>query len=165
MDLLRQFYVLPHWDRSCRSNLQSLLVIRHVGTFLDTFMADAQHCFLTSSVTFPRVPLVADLWLFVGCLTSQQHASVSQGRICSDNVTCCHSEIEVADQTFYLTQSQYTDTRPASPGADLIIPGDWHGSHLNANFWVTGMTRPGKIPSQAGFEPWIFRSRGRRLNH
>ena len=26
--------------------------------------------------------------LLVGCLTSQQHASVSQGRICSDNFTC-----------------------------------------------------------------------------
>ena len=42
--------------------------------------------------------------LFVGCLTFQQHASVSQGRMCSDNFTCCHTEIEVADQTFYLTQ-------------------------------------------------------------
>ena len=52
-------------------------------------------------------------WL-VGCLTSQQQASVSQGRICSDNFTCCHTEIEDADQTFYLTQSQYTDTRPIS---------------------------------------------------
>ena len=29
--------------------------------------------------------------LFVGCLTSQQHASVSQGRICSDKFTCCHT--------------------------------------------------------------------------
>ena len=29
-------------------------------------------------------------WL-VGCLTSQQQASVSQGRICSDNFTCCHT--------------------------------------------------------------------------
>ena len=29
--------------------------------------------------------------LFVGCLTSQQQASVSQGRICSDNFTCCHT--------------------------------------------------------------------------
>ena len=38
--------------------------------------------------------------LFVGYLTSQQHASASQGRICSDNFTCCHTEIEVADQTF-----------------------------------------------------------------
>ena len=37
--------------------------------------------------------------LFVGCLTSQQHASVSQERICSDNFSCCHTEIKVADQT------------------------------------------------------------------
>ena len=41
--------------------------------------------------------------LFVGCLSSQQHASVSQGRICTDNFTCCHTEIEAADQTFHLT--------------------------------------------------------------
>ena len=41
--------------------------------------------------------------LFVGCLTSQQQAGVSQGRICSDNFSYCHTEIEVADQTFYLT--------------------------------------------------------------
>ena len=34
-----------------------------------------------------------------------------------------------------------------------------------ANFEVTGMTRPGKIPSQAGFEPRIFGPRGGRLNH
>ena len=62
---------------------------------------------------------------FVGCLTSQQQASVSQGRICSDNFACCHTEIEVADQTFYLTQSQYTDTGPTSPSADPITPGAW----------------------------------------
>ena len=72
--------------------------------------------------------------LFVGCLTSQQHASVSQGRICSDNFTCCHTEIEVADQTFHLTQSQYTDTGPTSPSADPITPGAWQGSHWSANF-------------------------------
>ena len=80
----------------------------------------------------------------VGCLTSQQQASVSQGRICSDKFTCCHTEIEVADQTFYLTQSQYTDTGPTSPSADPITPGAWQGSHWSANFEVTGMTRPRK---------------------
>ena len=74
--------------------------------------------------------------LFVGCLTSQQQASVSQGRICTDNFTCCHTEIriQVADPTFYLTQSQYTDTGPTSPSADPITPGAWQGSHWSANF-------------------------------
>ena len=72
--------------------------------------------------------------LFVGCLTSQQQASVSQGRICTDNCMCCHTEIEVADQTFYLTQSQYTDTGLTSPSADPITPGAWQGSHWTANF-------------------------------
>ena len=88
--------------------------------------------------------------LLIGCLTSQQQASVSQGRICSDNLTCCHTEIEVADPTFYLTQSQYTDTGPTSPSADPITPGAWQGSHWSANFEVTGMTRPRKNPVAGG---------------
>ena len=78
--------------------------------------------------------LFACLIVFVGCLTSQQHASVTQGRICSNNITCCHTEIEVADQTFYLTQSQYTDNGPISPSTDPIIPGAWQGSHWSASF-------------------------------
>ena len=59
---------------------------------------------------------------------------------------CCHTEIEVADQTFYLTQLQYTDTGPTSPGADPIMPGAWQGNHWSANFEVTGMTQPRKNP-------------------
>ena len=74
-----------------------------------------------------------------------------------------HTEIEVADQTFYLTQSQYTDTGSTSPSADPIMPGAWQGSHWSANFEVTGMTRPRKILAQEGFEPGIFRSRGGHL--
>ena len=71
---------------------------------------------------------------FVGYLTPQQHASVSQGRICLDDFTCCHTEIEVADPTFHLTQSQYTDSGPTSPSTDPITPGAWQGSHWSANF-------------------------------
>ena len=72
--------------------------------------------------------------LFVGCFMSQQHASVSHGRTCSDNFTCCYTEIEVAGQTFHLTQSQFTDTGPTSPSTDPITPGAWQGSHWSANF-------------------------------
>ena len=72
--------------------------------------------------------------LFVGCLTTQQHASVSQGRIFSDSFMCCHIEIEVADQTFHLTQSQYTDTGPTNPSTDPKTPGAWQDSHWIANF-------------------------------
>ena len=39
------------------------------------------------------------------------------------NFTCCHTEIEVADPTFHLTQSQYTDTGLTSPSTDPITPG------------------------------------------
>ena len=108
-------------------------------------------------------PQVRNVCLLVGCLTSQQHASVSQGRIFSDNCTCCHTEIDIADQTFHLPLSQYTDTGPTSPSTGPITPDAWQGSHWSANFEVTG--RPGKAPAQAGLERWIFRSRGGRLNH
>ena len=70
----------------------------------------------------------------VGCLVSRQHASVSQGKICFDSCTYCLFETEVADQTFYLTRSQYTDTRPTSPSTDPMTPGTWQCSHWSANF-------------------------------
>ena len=107
-----------------------------------------KHCFLNAHpvVRGPReqqtcLRFTLSPWIFfkvdcllVGCLTSQQQASVSRGRICSQNFTCCHTDIEVADPTFYLTHSQYTDTRPTSPSADPITPGAWQGSHWSANF-------------------------------
>ena len=86
-----------------------------------------------SDFDFSNVP-ATDVCLLVGCFTSQQQASVSQGRICLDNFTGCHTEIEVADPTFYLTQSQYADTGPTSPSADPITPGAWQGSHWSADF-------------------------------
>ena len=97
------------------------------------------------------------------CLTSQQHASVSQGRICTDNFTCCHTEIEAADQTFYHTQSQYTDTGPTSPSADPITQVPGRIATGVPIFESLVCLDPEKIPSQTGFEPGIFRSRGGRL--
>ena len=67
-------------------------------------------------------------------LASQQRASVFQGRICSDNFTCRHTEIEVADETFYLAQSQNTETGPTSPSAEPILPDAWQGIHWSAIF-------------------------------
>ena len=60
--------------------------------------------------------------------------------------TRCHTEIEVADPTFYLTHSQYTDSGPTSPSTNPIMPGSWQGSHWNTN----GMNRPGKNPVASG---------------
>ena len=102
---------------------------------------------------------------FVGLLYVPATCECISGTDLLRHFTCCHTKIVVADQTFYLTQPQYTDTGPTSPCADPITPGAWQGSHSSANLSVTGMIRPGKIPSQARFEPGIFRSRGGRLNH
>ena len=113
---------------------------------------------LAGPCIFLPVPAVL---LCVGCLTSQQHASVSQVRICTDKFTCFHTEREVADQTFYLTPSQYIDTGLTSPSADPVTPGAWQGSHWSANFKVTGMTRPGKIPFTA-VTMWFLHVTGRK---
>ena len=78
-----------------------------------------------------RVTVVGWL-LFVGCLVSQLHAGVSQGRMCTGNCTCCHTETEVVDQTFYLIHYQYTHIRSTSPNASA--PGARQDSHLIANF-------------------------------
>ena len=88
---------------------------------------------LTKQARWTLSRVMWDFWLFVGCLTSQQQASISQGRICSDNFTCCHTEVEVANQTSYLTQSQYTDTRLTSPSTDPTTPGAWLSRHWSAN--------------------------------
>ena len=58
---------------------------------------------------------------------------VSQGRLSSDKLKCCHIEIEVPDQTFNLTQSQYTDTGPTSPNADPTTDAR-QSSHWSASF-------------------------------
>ena len=155
----QQVVVIPLWSRHCEHSDESLLFTEAdiVGmlfssgtllcqdvrlnwqtTVLDTWKATQLNVSPRESVhqivcwwagrDFSRVCLLA------GCLTSQQHASVFQGRICTHNCTCCHNEIEVADPTFYLTQSQYTDTGPTSPSADPIMPGAWQGSHWSTNF-------------------------------
>ena len=104
---------------------------------------DRVHCYVNHAQctdTGPTILAGFVCWL-VACFTSQQHASVSQGRIYSDNCTFCHTETEVTHQTFYLTQSQHIDTGPTSPSADPITPDAWQGNHWNVNFEVTGMTR------------------------
>ena len=116
----------------CRSI--SLAMLSGLGASLNFSVVKVSSSSLVTKGEFITGSSWWSVCLLVGCLMSQQHASVSQGRICSDNFTCCHTEIEVADPTFYLTQSQYTDTGLTSPSADRITPGTWQGSHWSANF-------------------------------
>ena len=102
-------------------------------------------CFLVGWALCHRYRLVG---LVVKASASRAEDPGFESRL--DNFTCCHTEIEVADPTFYLTQSQYTDTGPTSPSADPITPGAWQGSHWSANVWVTGMTGPWKNPGTSG---------------
>ena len=136
------------WPLACCSTHSRVPADRHIqaGTFFPAKLR-ACKCFALS--------LKQELVLLVGCLKPQQHASVSQGWICSHKFTCCHADTDVADQTLYLIQPQYTDSEPTGPSADPIIPGAWQGSQRSDNFEITGMTRPGKFPMEnVGIERW-----------
>ena len=148
---------------SCRTGWSSvsILWLSKIVRLICNFHLSVAHILINKQIhPWDKLRMLVDIKksrnrsfaLFVGCLTSQQHASASLERICSDNFMCCHTEIEVADKNFHLTQSQYTDTRPTSPSTEPITPGAWQGSHWSANFYVTGMTRPQKNPS--GIQTW-----------
>ena len=67
--------------------------------------------------------------------------SASQGPICSYSCTFCNTEIGVADQTYYPTQSQNTDTWPTSPSTDPTLSGVWQGSPKQHQFLtLSGLT-------------------------
>ena len=105
--------------------------------------------------------------LLVGWLTSRQHASVSQGWICSDKCMCCHTGIEVADQTCYHTQSQNTDTGLTSPRPDCTMVGarlrqvyvlpHWDRSG-RSNLLSHPVTEYWHWADQS--QPWLYNSRG-----
>ena len=64
------------------------------------------------------------------------------------------------------SRSQYTDTRPTSPSADLITPGLWQANVRRAIVQGCWYDHTRNNPhALAGVEPWIFRSRDGRLNH
>ena len=46
----------------------------------------------------------------------------------------CHTGIEIAGQTCYLTQSQYVDTWPTSPSTDPVTSNAWQVSPRSAKF-------------------------------
>ena len=55
-------------------------------------------------------------------LTSQKHADVSLGRICTDNsVKFCRTDSQLADHICCLTPSQHSDTGPTSPVHTLSL--------------------------------------------
>ena len=103
-DLVVVFIVMEHFvglkPEPCASQYPSILLLLlflFVWVLLVVVVVAFLFWFFSCLLYFPIVCMV------VGCLMSQQHASASQGRIFSDNCTCCHTEIEVSDQTFCLT--------------------------------------------------------------
>ena len=74
----------------------------------------------TAAAATTSATVAAATCLLVGCLTSQQHASVSQGQICTDNFTCCHTEIEKL-QVKLSTSPSHTILTPGRPVPALTL--------------------------------------------
>ena len=70
---------------------------------------------------------------FLGCLIFQQH-TMRISRLDLFDLTCCHIDTLVADQTCHLTQSLYTDTRPTSLSTDPITPGVRQSTHKEVSY-------------------------------
>ena len=99
--------------------------------------------------------------LLVGCLASQQHPSVSQGQICSDDCMCCLDEIEFAN---FLSHPLYADTGPASLSTDPITPGTRQVSVWSIKFKVIVWLNLKKAPllrqeSNPGLQLWRWTPR------
>ena len=134
LSILTVIITIPFQCSSRVTHLQADICI-HWQKNLKSMLLSRSCCLCPSEKDIPTRPMPKrGVCLFVGCLTSQQHVSVSQGRICSDNFMHSHTDIEVADQTFHLTQSQYIDTRPTSPSTDPIMSGAWQGKYWSANY-------------------------------
>ena len=101
----------------------------------------------------------------VGCLTFQLHASLFQGRICLGNFTCCHTEREIADQTFCLTQSRILTPSHPVPALTLYhqVPG--RGATWVPIFRSLVWHDPEKIPASRNRTPDLLLLRPEALNH
>ena len=95
-------------------------------------------------------PMPGNSW--TGSATCHMLACLRDGSACLDSCTYCHTEIDASDQACFLTQSQWTDTRPASLSIDPITSGAWQGSHWSTNCVVASGTRPGTPGSIPGHQ-------------
>ena len=102
----------------------------------------------------------------VAYLTSQQQASVSQGRICTDNFMHCHTEIEAAVRsnfphhpvTVYWHQADQSQCWPYNATRLAGVP-------LECKFFSHWYDSTWKNPGASGIRTLDICSRGRRLNH
>ena len=87
--------------------------------------------------------------------------SLSQGQICFDKCMFYRTEIEEADQTRYLTQSQHRDNWPTSPSADPTnARGRYHGGRRPSS--DDSLYSPTVIPPSALDKPSIMKRYHRR---
>ena len=133
-DLLRQFYMLPHWDRSCRSNhekwkklaLKSAVVPQWSARLQGRWRGRWRWISISWLLNLRQYLRDGSLYTIshdakqkrlVNLAVSPSHSKLtcweesSQPNFLSLQITAnWHAEIEAANQTFYLSKSQHTDT-------------------------------------------------------
>ena len=78
-----------------------------------------------------RQPFITEFVITELTLYSCSQTIESEGK---RTMVVTYKEIQVADKICRITQTQYTDTGPASLSADPITPGAWQGSRWNTMF-------------------------------
>ena len=131
-------------EKNCEFREKSVgLVVFCCWFFCGGFFVGVVWCFFWGGLLVYL--FVVAVVVLVACLLNVLATSlctVCQGRICSDNFTSCQTETEVADQTFYFIQSQYTDTGPTNHSADPVSAHVLQGSHWSVNLchWYEEIT-------------------------
>ena len=112
---------VPLWEHPCGVCVHACLsVCACVHACMQVFGHLSQRGSAGSKHWCPAISEI--VCLFVGCLTSYQHASVSQGRICTDNFTCYHTEKEVANQNFQSLELLMEKKRKFPGGSGGMLP-------------------------------------------
>ena len=109
-------YLQVAWEESCKLGATHQMLSMCNMLYTTWYEETAQ----LSSLTEMKSHLLCILWLLhIPPLNGQ---SVSQGWVCLHKVMCCHTERELADQTYCLNQTQYTYIGPTSLHADPMMP-------------------------------------------
>ena len=116
---------------------QSLLSLTHIAWIVRTQTSHHHNFYRVWSVylllfDYHLCGLSADVF-FHGCATSQQHAECISGTALLWEFYVLPHWDRSYRSNLYPVWSQYSDTGPTSPSANLNVPSIWQGTHLSTS--------------------------------
>ena len=123
--------VLPHGDRSCKSNVPCHRVPARTLIPSRKWKDDITE---KEGTTWIRKATDRRQWFVCWLLDVPATRQCISGRdLRRQFLRAAVLRWKLQIKTFHLTQSQYTDIGPTSPSADSITSGAWQGSHWSAH--------------------------------